>query len=177
MQGMLRQQEAKSRFLANMSHEIRTPMTAILGYADLLADPTIDADNRNDFANAIRRNGERLLALIDNILDLSQIEAGELAMDLERCSVSSLLAEVAGVARPRAEERGIALSVEYPGPAPETILTDCRRLRQAVLNLVDNAVKFTEKGSVRIVASFRWISLRLKSSTAENSRSSKRSRA
>ena len=124
--------QAKSRFLANMSHEIRTPMTAILGYADLLMDPSVNASSQNNYAAVIRRNGEHLLALINDILDLSKIEAGKMSLDMRRCSVVALLADVASVVRPRAEQRGISLSVEYPGELPETILTDGARLRQAV---------------------------------------------
>ncbi len=146
--------QAKSRFLASMSHEIRTPMTAILGYADLLMDPRINASSQNNYAAVIRRNGERLLALINDVLDLSKIEAGKLALDVRRCSILSLLAEVASAMRPRAVQRGISLSLDYTGPMPETILTDGTRLRQAIINIVGNAVKFTEKGGVRIVASF-----------------------
>ena len=146
--------QAKSRFLASMSHEIRTPMTAILGYADLLMDPKINASSQNNYAAVIRRNGEHLLALMNDVLDLSKIEAGKLALDMQRCSIVSLLAEVASVMRPRAAQRGISLSLDYAGAMPETILTDGARLRQAVVNVVGNAVKFTEKGGVRIVASF-----------------------
>jgi PAS domain S-box-containing protein len=146
--------QAKSRFLANMSHEIRTPMTAILGYADLLMDPSINASSQNNYAAVIRRNGEHLLSLINDILDLSKIEAGKLTLDMRRCNMVALLADVASVVRPRAEQRGISLSVEYPGVLPETILTDGPRLRQAVINLVGNAVKFTKKGGVRVVTSF-----------------------
>jgi len=145
---------AKSGFLANMSHEIRTPMTAILGYADLLMDPKVNASTQNNYAAVIRRNGEHLLTLINDILDLSKIEAGKLAIDMRRCSVVSLLADVASAVRPRAEQHGVSLTVEYPGRMPETILTDGNRLRQAVVNLAGNAVKFTERGSVRIAASF-----------------------
>jgi PAS domain S-box-containing protein len=146
--------QAKSRFLASISHEIRTPMTAILGYADLLMDPKINASSQNNYAAVIRRSGEQLLALIDNVLDLSRIEAGKLALDMQRCSILSLLAEVASVMRSRAVQRGISLSLDYAGAMPETILTDGTRLRQAIVNIVGNAVKFTEKGGVRIVASF-----------------------
>ncbi len=146
--------QAKSRFLASMSHEIRTPMTAILGYADLLMDPKINASSQNNYAAVIRRNGEHLLALINDVLDLSKIETGKLALDMQRCSIVSLLAEVASVMRPRAVQRGISLSLDYAGAMPETTLTDGARLRQAVVNVVGNAVKFTEKGGVRIVASF-----------------------
>ena len=145
---------AKSRFLAAMSHEIRTPMTAILGYADLLMDPTVGASSRNNYAAAIRRSGEHLLALINDILDLSKIEAGKMSLDMGRCNVVSLLTDVASIVRPRAEQHGVTFSVEYPGEVPETILTDGARLRQAIINLAGNAVKFTKKGSVRTVASF-----------------------
>ncbi len=93
--------EAKSRFLASMSHEIRTSMTAIIGYADLLMDPKINASSQNNYAAVIRRNGENLLALINDVLDLSKIEAGKLALDMQRCSVLSLLADVASEMRPR----------------------------------------------------------------------------
>ena len=146
--------QAKSRFLATVSHEIRTPMTAILGYADLLTDPTTTDANRNNYAAVIQRNGEHLLALINDVLDLSKIEAGRFVLDMRRCNVGLVLADVASVVRPRAVKRGIALSVEYAGPIPKTIFTDTVRLRQAVLNLAGNAVKFTENGSVRIVAAF-----------------------
>lgn len=146
--------QAKSSFLANMSHDIRTPMTAILGYAELLMDPKVNASSQCNFAAVIRRSGEHLLTLINDILDLSKIEAGKLAIDMRRCSLVSLLADVASVVRTRAEQRGITLTVEYESEIPETILTDGNRLRQALVNLAGNAVKFTEKGSVRIVASF-----------------------
>jgi len=146
--------QAKSRFLANMSHEIRTPMTAILGYADLLMDEKMEGKNRVYYASVIRRSGEHLLTLINDILDLSKIEAGKMSMNIGRCSLVSLLSDVASVMRPRAEQRGIQLAIEYAGPMPETILTDGIRLRQAIINLVSNAIKFTEHGSVRITTSF-----------------------
>jgi len=94
---------AKSRFLAGMSHEIRTPMTAILGYADLLRDPKLGVSDRNNYAAVIHRSGEHLLALINDILDLSKIEAGRMPLDIGPCSVVSLLAEVASMLRPRAD--------------------------------------------------------------------------
>jgi PAS domain S-box-containing protein len=146
--------KAKSAFLANMSHEIRTPMTAILGYTDLLTDPALGPSTRDNYLAVVRRNGEHLLRLINDILDLSKIEAGKLALDVRRCSLVSLLADVASMMRPRAEPRGNSLCVEYAGELPETILTDGARLRQALVNLAGNAVKFTENGSVRIRVSF-----------------------
>ena len=144
---------AKSQFLARMSHEIRNPMTSILGYTDLLMDPATNQSSRNNYLAVIRRNGEHLLALINDILDLSKIESGKFTLEMCRCSLVSLLADVASVVRPRAEQRGISLSVEYESELPETILTDPARLRQALINLVGNAVKFTQQGSVRIVTS------------------------
>jgi PAS domain S-box-containing protein len=145
---------AKSMFLANMSHEIRTPMTAILGYADLLADTFLSPSTRDNYLAVIRRSGEHLLHLINDVLDLSKIEAGKFVIEPRPSSLVSLLAEVASLMRPRADQRGNELSVEYLGVMPETIVTDGARLRQAVVNLVGNAVKFTEHGRVRIVASF-----------------------
>ena len=145
--------QAKSRFLARMSHEIRTPMTAILGYTDLLMGPATNASSRNNYLAVIHRNGEHLLGLINDILDLSKIEAGKFTLDPRQCNLVSLLADVASVVRPRAEQHGISLSVEYETELPETIVTDAARLRQALINLAGNAVKFTQQGSVRIVTS------------------------
>ena len=145
---------AKSRFLANMSHEIRTPMTAILGYADLLVDPTLTASDRNNHLAVIRRNGEHLLGLINDILDLSRIEAGKLTAETQPSSIPSVVADVVSAMRVRAEQKGISLSVEYAGELPETILTDAARLRQALVNLLGNAIKFTEDGGVRTVVTF-----------------------
>jgi PAS domain S-box-containing protein len=145
---------AKSQFLATMSHEIRTPMTAILGYTDLLASPALTAGNHDAYLAVIRRNGEHLLGLINNILDLSKIEAGKLTLDMAPTDLASLLADVEAAARPRAEQRGITFSVEYDGELPATIFTDNMRLRQAMLNLAGNAVKFTQRGGVRVVAKF-----------------------
>ena len=146
--------QAKSRFLANMSHEIRTPMTAILGYADLLMDDSLSAADRKTFLTTVRRNGEYLLQLINDILDLSKIEAGKMVMDLGPCHLPSTVANVASLMRPRAEEHKNALTVRYTGPLPETIHTDENRLRQVIVNLVGNAVKFTENGTIGIGVSF-----------------------
>ena len=145
---------AKSEFLANMSHEIRTPMTSILGYTDLLRDDSLSAADRKTFLTTVRRNGEHLLQLINDILDLSKIESGKMVMDLGPCHLPSTVADVASMMRPRAEQRGSTLEVHYTGPLPETIHTDGSRLRQVLVNLVGNAVQFTEKGSIRIGVSF-----------------------
>ncbi len=150
--------QAKSDFLANMSHEIRTPMTAILGFTEQLKDPTITASDRDNYLAVIDRNGEHLLDLINDILDLSKIEAGKLSIERTRCSVVSVIADVASMMRVRAEAVDTSLSIEYSGPLPETIETDPARLRQSLVNLIGNAVKFTEGGSVRIETQLieRW---------------------
>jgi len=146
--------EAKSEFLANMSHEIRTPLTAILGYTDLMADRGQSDAEKSDCLATVRRNGEHLLLLINDILDLSKIEAGKLDLCPGRCSIPAVVAEVVSLMRVRAQENGISLDAEYAGELPETVLADEARVRQILLNLVGNAVKFTEKGGVRIVVTF-----------------------
>jgi PAS domain S-box-containing protein len=146
---------AKSEFLANMSHEIRTPMTAILGYADLLLedDGTSQApETRVEMARTIQRNGRHLLQIINDILDLSKIEAGKLMVERLRCSPAQVLGEVQSLMQVRADAKQLALRIEFEGLIPETIETDPTRLRQILLNLVGNAIKFTEQGSVRLVA-------------------------
>jgi signal transduction histidine kinase/ActR/RegA family two-component response regulator len=141
---------AKSQFLANMSHEIRTPMTAILGFAEILAQDLTDPE-KVDAAATIRRNGEHLLELINGILDLSKIEAGKLTVDCARCSPWQITADVCSLMRTRAAAKGIKLVVEHHGPIPQTILSGPLQLRQILINLIGNAIKFTEIGSVRLV--------------------------
>ncbi len=140
---------AKSEFLANMSHEIRTPMTAILGFADLLTGDTGVIDVV-DAANIIKRNGEHLLDIINDILDLSKIEAGRLHMETIPCSPCEIVADVASLMRVRADTQGLSLTVEHTGPIPETIISDPTRLKQVLTNLVGNAIKFTKAGNVRL---------------------------
>lgn len=142
--------QCKSDFLANMSHEMRTPLTAILGYADLLAEEP-DAVDACVAAEIIRRNGTHLLDLINDILDLAKIEAGKYETKLDACSPGQLVAEVVALMRVRAEAKGVALKAQYEGAIPERITTDPTRLRQILLNVVGNAVKFTEVGEIRIV--------------------------
>ena len=140
---------AKSEFLANMSHEIRTPMTAILGYADLMLDENVGRDTREHVA-VIKRNGEHLLQVISDILDLSKIEAGKLQIEPTRCSPVQVVAEVVSLMRPQAAAKQLKLKTELAQPLPETVLTDPLRLRQVLVNLVGNAIKFTDQGEVRL---------------------------
>ena len=145
---------AKSEFLANMSHEIRTPMTAILGFADVLAESLHDPEQM-DAITTIKRNGAYLLELVNDILDLSKIEAGKLQLERIRCQTLSVIADVASLMRVRAASKGLPLDVEYVGPIPESIETDPTRLRQILINLIGNAIKFTEVGRVRLIVKMR----------------------
>ena len=140
---------AKSEFLANMSHEIRTPMTAILGYADLLRDRVTDSAD-HEAIDTIRRNGDHLLAIINDILDLSKIESGRLDVECIPCSPSQLVADVVALVRPRADEKGLQLAVEFDGPIPAIVHSDPFRLRQILINLIGNAIKFTDRGRVLV---------------------------
>ena len=145
---------AKSEFLANMSHEIRTPMTAILGFTEQLKDPALTPIDRDNHLAVIERNGHNLLRLINDILDLSKIDSGNFTIEKSQCSAASVVADVASMMHVRADSKGVLLSVEYTGQFPATILTDPVRLRQILVNLVGNAIKFTERGEVRIVVTF-----------------------
>ena len=149
--------QSKSAFLANMSHEIRTPMTAILGFADVLlesGDITHAPPETIEAARTIKQNGEYLLRLIDDILDLSKIEAGKMTTERIAYSPCRLVTEVTSLVRVRADAKGLPLKIEYAGPIPETIQTDPTRLRQILINLLVNAIKFTEVGEVRLVIRF-----------------------
>ena len=144
--------QAKSAFLANMSHEIRTPMTAILGYTDLLLDRDATEDERSSCAQIIQRNGKALLELINDILDLSKIEAGKMWLERTRCSPAKLVDEVTALMQVRAEARGLTLVADAATALPQTIETDPTRLRQILINLIGNAIKFTASGEVRITS-------------------------
>jgi PAS domain S-box-containing protein len=142
---------AKSAFVANMSHEIRTPMTAILGYADLLAHPSQGEDERRRCVQTIRRNGEHLLAVINDILDVSKIEAGKMSVERISCSPCQVVADVAALMKVRATDKNLGFDVRYIGAIPQTMQTDPTRLRQILMNLLGNAIKFTHQGSVRLL--------------------------
>jgi PAS domain S-box-containing protein len=144
---------AKSAFVANMSHEIRTPMTAILGYADLLTHPTQSDEERRRCIQTIRRNGEHLLAVINDILDVSKIEAGKMTVEKIAASPSQVINDVAALMKVRAMDKNLAFDVRYIGPIPQTIQTDPTRLRQILMNMIGNAIKFTHRGSIKLLVS------------------------
>ena len=138
----------KSNFLANMSHEIRTPMTAIVGYADLLTRPDRTLEEKNEWAGQVRRNADHLLGLVNDVLDLSKIEAGELSPDNRTCEFSVLVSDVHALMRPHAEKKNLLFEVDLQGSLPVIIQTDPVRLRQILINLLSNAIKFTQEGGV-----------------------------
>ena len=145
---------AKSEFLANMSHEIRTPMTAILGFTEIMLDPDISDSEKLSAVHTVRRNGEHLLQIINDILDISKIEAGKLEVERIRCSPVRVVAEVKSLMQVRADAKNLPFKIEYIGAVPETIESDPTRLKQILVNLIGNAIKFTETGSVRLVTRF-----------------------
>lgn len=141
---------AKSMFLANMSHEVRTPLTSVLGFAELLTDPVFPEAERTRAAHSIVHQGHHLMKVLNDILDLSKIEAGQLSIERSACSTWELVTDVINLMRVRAEMKGLNLSATADFPLPTVITTDPVRLRQALCNLIGNAIKFTQSGEVRV---------------------------
>ena len=145
--------DLKSRFLANMSHEIRTPLTAIMGFTEqLIVNPQATA-NRNHLSTVLR-NSKHLLELINNILDLSKIEAEKLDVEHRPFKLQPLLEDVESIIAPLAQEKQLSFSMDYQFPLPRSIYSDITRLKQILLNITTNAVKFTEYGGIRLSVRF-----------------------
>ena len=157
---------SKSEFLANMSHEIRTPMTAILGFTDVLHDEVsccelceshVACARRRRSAECldiVRRNGAFLLEIINDILDLSKIEAAKLVVERTPCSPIEIVAEISTLVGVRYQEKQLPFELEYEGAIPETIQSDPTRLRQILINVVGNAIKFTDAGGIRLITRY-----------------------
>ena len=145
--------KAKSEFLANMSHEIRTPMNAILGFTDWLRrDLAQSEEEKKEYLNTIHSSSSHLMELINDILDLSKVEAGKMEMNPVETSPFEMVTDVFNILQVRAVQKGVELKVKYESELPETIETDDVRVRQILTNLIGNAIKFTEEGSVTVSA-------------------------
>ncbi len=142
---------AKSEFLANMSHEIRTPLNGIVGMAELLARTSLDRDQR-EMAEVIHNSSESLIAIVSDILDFSRIEAGALRVDAAPFDLHAAIADIVKLFAPRALSKGLRLDTSIAGNVPRRVIADALRLRQVLLNLVGNALKFTAQGHVRLEA-------------------------
>jgi PAS domain S-box-containing protein len=149
LDNLQRASRAKSMFLANMSHEIRTPMNAILGFSQiLLKDPTLTATHRQHL-DVIARSGDHLLSLIDDVLDMSRIDAGRARLAPSSFNLRRMLTDLSSMVRLRAESKGLGFAVTVADGVPAVLLADEKRLRQILINLIGNAIKFTNTGSVQ----------------------------
>jgi PAS domain S-box-containing protein len=148
-----RASHAKSEFLSSVSHELRTPLTAILGFIDILCEhPKLDraGPEIEEHLAIIRQNGQLLLALIDDLLDISRIEAGQLRVESEPCSPARIVSDVVESLKAKAEAKNLRLEVELAAAVPPAVSTDRLRLQQILVNLLDNAIKFTAQGEIRL---------------------------
>ena len=143
----VRANQAKSQFLANMSHEIRTPLNGVLNMLELALDEPLN-NKVADYLHTAKSSADTLLAVIDDILDISKIEAGKMRIEIIDCSLKQLLCDIDSLMRPQADKKSIEFTISIDSPVPEQIKTDPTRLRQCLLNLLGNAVKFTDSGYV-----------------------------
>ncbi len=143
---------AKGEFLANMSHEIRTPMTAILGFADIIDEPDLDPETRTELTERIRVSGRHLLTVINDVLDMARIEHNKMRVEPVSCAAHRVISEGVALFESVADDHAITLDLQFDAPFPECVRTDPTRLRQIVMNLVSNAIKFTHTGGVTVRA-------------------------
>lgn len=142
--------QAKSTFLAQMSHELRTPLNAILGFVQILQrSPNLDTEQRENLG-IMRRSGEHLLGLINNVLDFSKIEAGEMTIQTQPTNLTQLCNDIENFFRPQTQQRKLAFNIHLPADLPQNIAVDAQKLRQILINLLNNAIKFTDQGSVSL---------------------------
>lgn len=144
--------KAKSQFLANMSHEIRTPMNAILGYTEQLRRERHKfGPAEREYVDTVYTSGQHLLRLINDVLDLSKIESGRMDVTLEECSPHQIITQVIALMRVPAIDKGLTLDHQWIGPIPATMRTDAEKLRQVLINIIGNSIKFTEQGGIRVL--------------------------
>jgi len=141
---------AKSSFLANMSHEIRTPLNAVMGFSELLAEPELSPGDRDRYLAVIHRNGDLLSNIINDILDLSKVEAGKLSLEKSEARLEEILSDTQTILAVQAKDKGVEFGVEVAPSVPKTFVTDVLRLRQVLVNVIGNAIKFTNTGSVKV---------------------------
>ncbi len=151
--------KAKSVFLANMSHEIRTPMTGLLGYGELICYAAIPLEDRLRYGEIIRKSGNHLLTVLNDILDISKIESGRMELNSREVEPAEIAREVFSLMRTQAEDKGLGIALEWVDPIPRVIQSDPQRMRQVLINLVGNAIKFTERG---------WVKLRVGTEAAQD---------
>lgn len=149
-----RSERAKSSFLANMSHEIRTPLTAIIGYSEVLLDKTISEEEKDNYTNTIISSGNHLLHVINDILDVSKLESERFSVEIEEVSIPSLINDLSDYLSLHAKDKQLESGLDIHFPIPASIKSDGTRIKQILFNLVSNAVKFTEQGSVHIEVSY-----------------------
>jgi signal transduction histidine kinase/DNA-binding NarL/FixJ family response regulator len=147
--------KAKSQFLASMSHELRTPLNAIIGFTELILGKPMPDKTFENYINIINQSGDHLLALINDILDLAKIEAGKLEVEESNIDLFNLLDSTVAMLDIRAQDKGLILLVEYDQDLPQYINIDSLKLRQILINLIGNAIKFTEKGEVKLIVSYK----------------------
>ncbi len=148
---------AKTQFLANMSHEIRTPLAAVMGFADQIASSDFPQEERKKYSDMIRRNGELLLRLIDDILDLSKIESNQIEFEDKNFQLDELLSDVRATMASRAENKNIELKIENKIKEEKTYFADDLRIKQILINLIGNSIKFTKTGGVQVVVDLAHI--------------------
>jgi signal transduction histidine kinase/purine-cytosine permease-like protein/DNA-binding NarL/FixJ family response regulator len=151
---------AKSRYVTGLSHELRTPLNSILGYAQLLLQATDELPPaRREAAATIYRSGEHLLALVDGLLDVARIESGKLQLNLTEVSLPDFITQLSAMLEPQATDKGLTFDFQTTGRIPEVVRIDEKRVRQILINLIGNAIRFTSQGSVKVHAGYAWETL------------------